>query len=143
MMSRSRAAGNARACSAAAAMGALLVCAGCQPTVAGQGRERDVQAAYSMRTLEARLAPSTQVLTVRAAAEQALRSRGYTVTESSGSADSARVVAKSSGLGDWDRVVVESWAREGSTAVFVTCEPFGDEATSRTVLDSVLRRLGK
>lgn len=127
----------------------LLVCfavaSGCQPSVSSQGQRRDVMAAYQFRTLEARLGPEVQVLTVKAAAEQALRSRGYVIAAASGGNDRCRVVARSSGDGDWDQLVIESWVadRPPATVVTVTCEPWGNEALSRAVLDGVLNRLGR
>lgn len=129
-------------------VGAAL--AACQSNDATQGRKRDVLASYQFRTLKASLGPEVQVLTVKAAAEQTLRSRGYVVTSESGSGDKARVVAKNNGSGDWQRVVVESWVGGGGgggaspfTGVSVTCEPWGDERVSRAVLDGVLGRLGR
>ncbi len=117
----------------------------CQPSVATQGKGRNVLATYQFRTLEARLGPEVEVLTVRAAAEQTLRARGYVVTRVNGDNDACRVEARSSGMDDWDRLVVESWVAEGplGTKVSVTCEPWGDERVSRAVLDGVLVRLGR
>jgi hypothetical protein len=139
-----RAAGLAE-CAAAGLLMYFAAAAGCQPSVSSHGQRRDVLAAYQFRTLEARLGPEVQVLTVKAAAEQALRSRGYVISDASGGNDRCRVVARLSGDGDWDRLVVESWVadRPPATMVSVTCEPWGDEALSRTVLDGVLNRLGR
>jgi hypothetical protein len=123
------------------AVGAMLPA--CQPSVASQGQKRDVLAAYQFRTLEAKLGPEVQVLTVRAAAEQALRSRGYVVSAVSGAADRSRIEAKAAGKGELDKVVIESWVGNRFTGVSVTCEPWGDEAESRAVLDAVLNRLGR
>lgn len=124
---------------------AALSSAGCQPSIASQGQRRDVLAAYQFRTLEAKLGPEVQVLTVKAAAEQTMRSRGYVISTASGGNDHCRVVAKSNGDGDWDQLVIESWVadRPLATMVSVTCEPWGDEALSRAVLDGVLNRLGR
>lgn len=137
-----RAAG--RIAASAIALG-LLAPAACQPSVATHGRGRDVTAAYRFRTLEANLGPEVGVLTVRAAAEQSLRARGYVVTRSDGDDDRCRVEARTAGMGDWDRVVVESWVDGGSpgTSVSVRCEPWGDEKISRAVLDGLLVRLGR
>lgn len=118
-----------------------LALAACQPTVAAQGRDRNVDAAYQFRTLSAKLDPTIQVLTVSAAAEQTLRARGYTVTRASATADTARVSAKRGGSSD--TVVIESWLGDRFTGVSVTCEPWGDQATSRALLDGVLNRLGR
>ncbi|MFN7021549.1 MAG: hypothetical protein ACK4WH_09515 [Phycisphaerales bacterium] len=114
---------------------------------------RDVLAKYSGSTLKARLEPVYSVLTVRAAAEQALRSRGYTITESSASSDRARVVGRAAGSGPGlvtivgtvgvEQVVVEAAAISNATELRVRFEPWGDEAQSRTVMDAVLTRLGR
>lgn len=114
---------------------------------------RDVLASYTGSTLKARLEPVYAVLTVRAAAEQALRSRGYTITESSASADRARVVGRAAGSGRGlvtilgtvgvEQVVVEVVVASNATELRVRFEPWGDEARSRTVMDAVLTRLGR
>lgn len=122
---------------------AALLLTACQPTITSQGQKRDVLAAYQFRTLEAKLGPEVQILTAKAAAEQAVRSRGYVVMSSEGSNDKARVVAKNSGSGDWDKLVIEAWVADRATLVSVTCEPWGDEAVSRAVLDAMLNRLGR
>lgn len=128
-------------------MAVAAMCAGalgaCQPSVASHGKSRDVQASYQFRTLEARLGPEVPVLTVRAAGEQALRSRGYVVTGVSGGADHSRVEAKAAGQGDLDKVAIECWSGAKFTGVSVTIEPFGNEAESRALLDAVLNRLGR
>lgn len=126
--------------------GAILAVAaagGCQKSVGQHGRERDIEATYALRTLEAQLGPEIQVLTVSAAAEQALRARGYTVTRTRGGGDHARIEARAGGEGSFDKVVIETWQGAGFTGVSVTREPWGDEAVSRALLDGVLRRLGK
>lgn len=125
------------ACVAAAVLG------GCQPKVSTHGRERDVRATYGLRTLTAELGPEVQVLTVQAAAEQALRRRGYIITRTTGTADRARVEAKSAGDGSFDKVVVESWVAPGATGVSVVREPWGDEEISRSILDGILNGLGR
>lgn len=122
----------------------VCACAGaCRPSVSSHGQRRDVLASYQFRTLEAKLGPEVPVLTARAAAEQALRSMGYVVTDASGGADRSRLEAKAAGRGDLDKVVVESWGGAGFTGVSVTIEPFGDQAESRAILDAVLNRLGR
>lgn len=124
----------------------LIACAciaACRPSVSSHGQKRDVLASYQFRTLEAKLGPEVPVLTARAAAEQALRSRGYVVTNTSGGADRSRIEARAAGRGDLDKLVVESWAGDRFTGVSVTVEPFGDEAESRAVLDAILNRLGR
>jgi hypothetical protein len=126
-----------------ACAGVILLFAGCQPSVSSQGKQRDVLAAYQFGTLDSKLGPEIQVLTVRAAAEQALRSRGYVVEKVSGGGDRTRIQARAAGQGGWDKVVVESWIGDRFTGVSVKVEPWGDEAESRAILDAVLNRLGR
>ncbi len=147
---RSRAGMRMRAVSVAALLGGVVgvgsvvgVVGGCQPSVGAQGRGRDIMATYSVRTLSVQLEAALQVLTVQAAAESAVRSRGYIVTSATGTADTMRVEAKDSGSGDWDRLVVEGCVKQNSTEISVRCEPWGDEGVSRAVMDAVLIRLGR
>ncbi|MCC6321026.1 MAG: hypothetical protein IT438_06260 [Phycisphaerales bacterium] len=119
--------------------------------VRGQAPRREVTAAYSGGTLKTSLDPAFNVLVVHAAAESALRARGYSITSSTGSADHARITARSAGsgvglrtiLGDIavEQVVVDTVASSDSTDMRVRFEPWGDEPRSRAVMDAVLTRL--
>jgi hypothetical protein len=132
-----------RGAAAVLILGCGLLLPACQPSVASQGQNRDVLASYQFRTLKSRLGPEVQVLTVRAAAEQALRARGYVITNVTGAGDRSRVEAQAAGQGTLDKLVVETWAGDRFTGVSVTIEPLGDEAESRAVLDAMLNRLGR
>src|SRR5215813_6854318 len=80
----------------------------CSPKLGTAGRS-DVAAAYSMGTLTTELGPEVSILAVSAAAERALRARGYAVEESHATEDRSRLIAARAGHGWWEKAVVESW----------------------------------
>jgi hypothetical protein len=121
----------------------MLMMCGCRASVESHGRDRGISAAYQFRTLEAELDRSVSTLTVQAAAEQTLRARGYVITGASRTAEMTRITAQTGGADSTDRIVVETWPKGRATGLSITCEPWGDEAQSRMVLDAVLARLGR
>lgn len=127
-------------------LGAALcgLVAGCaKPVVTTHGRTQTVLAEYAMGNLEAALPATVGVLTVRAAAEQTLRARGYVITESFGSRDRFEVEARGPGSdGRRDRTRVKGWLTPNGTRVRVEAGLFGDEAAAKAVLDEMLVRLG-
>lgn len=128
---------------------ALLVAGvggGCaKPVVQGQGTGGQVQAAWYLGRLEAKVGPEVGVPTVRAAAEQTLRSRGYTIESSTGTRDAFRVVAW--GMSDRRRERTEITGALTASGTKIAIEPedvsSAGETTARAVLDEVLRRLGR
>lgn len=117
----------------------LGACAG--PQVESQGSSRTA-AAYSINTLTASLPEWVTPQAVAAAAEQTMRDRGYAVTSSVATTDSARVVGREPNAGAFKKFIVKGeWTRNGSK-VTVSYEPFGDQVRSRAILDGVLARLG-
>lgn len=122
---------------------AAIVLAGCKARVEQTGRDRQVQAAYRFRTLSAELPRDISVHAAAAAAQNALRGRGYVITVSEISSDSARIEARSHGDGALDKTVVVARPAAGALRISVTAEPLGDEAASRAILDAMLARLGR
>lgn len=124
------------------ALGALAF--GCaKPVTTTHGRDQSVQAEYAMGNLEANLPATVGVLSVRASAEQTLRSRGYVITESFGSRDRFRTEASGPGSnGRRDQTSVEAWLTPSGTRVRIEAGLFGDEAAAKAVLDEMLTRLG-
>ena len=129
---------------------ASLLLGACASSPKPQGQSREIQASYDVRTLKAHLDSAISVLAVQAAAERALRSRGYTITSSSATGDHARITGRAAGSSSGilggigaEQVVVESSAGNDSTDLHVRCEPWGDERASRAVMDAVLNRLGR
>ena len=122
---------------------AFVLLTGCKARIEGAGREREVQAAYEFRSLSADLTDGVSVRAAAAAAESALRSRGYVITKSDTTSDRSRIEAKSNGDGWLDKVVFEAGVAGAGTRASFTAEPFGDEVTSRALMDAMLARLGR
>ncbi len=132
----------AAAVSVLVCLGAALVLGGCAPTNRTQTRS-GLTARYGFRTLSTHLEPAVSVLTTVAAAEQALRARGYAIDRSEITGDEAVVVARPPRGGHYDRAVVESRVTKTGTCLAVRIEPFGNEAASYAIMDAVLLRLGR
>ncbi len=122
---------------------ALIVLTGCKARIGGAGKEREVQASYQYRSLSADLSDGVSVRAAAAAAESALRSRGYVITGSDVTSDRARIEARAHGDGWLDKVVFSASSAGAGTRARFTSEPFGDEAASRALMDSMLARLGR
>lgn len=116
--------------------------AGCKARAAYQGSDRSVMAAYGLRKLRTELPPTVRVPAVVAAADAALRDRGYAVTSSHASEDAGRVEGEPRGAGVLESVVVSARLVADSTRVEVVIKPWGDEPKSRAILDAILIRLG-
>ncbi|MFO7253456.1 MAG: hypothetical protein DIU60_022155 [Actinomycetes bacterium] len=132
-----------------AAAVSLLVClaaasilGGCAPANRTQTRS-GLTARYGFRTLSTHLEPAVSVLTTVAAAEQALRARGYAIDRSEVTGDEAVIVARPPRGGSYDRAVIESRVTKTGTCLAVRIEPFGNEAASYAIMDAVLLRLGR
>lgn len=120
---------------------ALAALPGCKASVEQQGHTGTL-AKYSGGVLSADLASTVRVQAVIAAAESAMRDRGYTIGARRASEDSGFVEAKLPRPGLFERTQVSSKVTAGGTRVSVKVEPWGDEAASRAILDDVLKRLG-
>src|SRR5688500_3583949 len=86
---------------------ATLIGSGCTASPRAED-DGGITASYSFRTLYTELEPTVSVPTATAAAEQALRARGYAIDRSSTSEDRGLVVAKRSGDREFEKTVVES-----------------------------------
>lgn len=122
---------------------AIVLLTGCKARVEQAGRDRQVEASYRFRTLAADLPPEVSVHAAAAAAQSALRGRGYIITRSEINSDSARIEARAHGDGTLEKTVIEASPRAGSMRIRVTSEPLGDETASRAILDAMLARLGR
>jgi hypothetical protein len=121
---------------------ATVVFGGCRASVREQG-ETGITASYWGRTLTAELPDRVRPPAVVSAASTALEARGYSVAESSATAESGRVWAVPPDAGYFDGALVTADLSKRGTRVKVRMEPLGDEAKSRAVLDAVLVRLGR
>lgn len=122
-------------------VGLLAAVPGCRAKVEQQGR-MGTTAAYSAGSLSADLPATVRVQAAVAAAESALRDRGYTIGARRASEDSGFVEAKLPRPGLFERTKVEARVTGGGTRLTVKVEPWGDEPASRAILDDVLKRLG-
>ncbi len=127
---------------------ACLVSACAKPVSSSHGRDKHVTAEYAGGTLTARTGPEIDVLTLKAAAEQTLRARGYIITESFASADRMKIEASApgeggSGGGRRDRTTIEAWHTPLGSKVTIESGVFGDETASKLILDEMLYRLGR
>jgi hypothetical protein len=121
------------------------VCAaaiGCHAQPAKQGTDRELVATYKQRELTADLPGNVRVPSVAAAAESALRHRGYSVTLASKTEDYARVEAEPPNAGLFERVIVRARQTPSKTRVEIVAEPLGDQTLSRSLLDEMLAGLG-
>lgn len=126
----------------AAAALALASLGGCKAKSGYQGSDRDVLAAYGVRKLRTELPATVRVQAVVAAADAALRDRGYGVTKSHATEDAGRVEAEPRTAGPLQSVVVTAKVIPDGTRVEVLMKPWGNEAKSRAILDGILVRLG-
>jgi hypothetical protein len=124
------------------AIGLPLALIGCKAKPGAQGTDRTILAAYGVRKLRTELPSSVRVPAVVAAADGALRDRGYGVMSSHATEDSGRVVGEARGGGPLQSVVVLSRVVPDGTRVEVLLKPWGDEERSRAILDDILVRLG-
>lgn len=104
-----------------------------------------IMAEYAMGTLSTTLGPEVSVATLRAAAEQTLRARGYIITDSVGTADHMRIKAtsRSGSEGTLEHTTIAARVTYSRTRLEIESGTFGDEAASRAIMDDLLRRLGR
>ncbi len=116
--------------------------AGCQSHPAPAGSDRQQVATYRGRTLSTDLPPQVRVPSIAAAAEMALRHRGYSVTHTPTTEDYARIEGEAPKSGWCERIVIRARQTPSTTRVEVVAEPLGDQTLSRAVLDELLANLG-
>lgn len=115
--------------------------AGCKATTEDHGRQ-NISAAYSAPTLSSDLPSTVRVQAAIAAAESALRDRGYTIGERRTTEDTGFVTAKAPNPGWLEKTTVRARVAGSTTRVTIDVEPWGDQALSRAILDDILKRLG-
>jgi hypothetical protein len=128
----------------ALALAALPSLAACATRSDRHGDDRSIRAVYTFGTLSCELPSTVPVLTAAAAAETTLRRRGYVITESGGTSDQARIVARIGGRdhGDDETTIIQSRVSRTGTMLTIHSGPLGDEVASRAILDGVLASLG-
>lgn len=123
--------------------------AGCRTTTGTQGSS-GVIGTHSFGTVRCTLPEEVKPAAVNAAAVQALRARGYTVLSSHTTMDKCRIEAVPAGVDPFEQITVEACVVGGgsnraapATELSVKRDPWSDEALVRTILDSILQRLGR
>lgn len=127
-------------------LSAVLVTAaavGCRSRPAVHGSDQSLVATYRARTLHAVLPATVRVQAVVAAADIALRDRGYAVTGSRSGEDAGTVEGRPADPRFMESVAVHARVVPEGTRVLVRFEPLGDESRSRAILDGILTRLGR
>lgn len=134
------------AASAAWAAAIALASGGCaqqQQTYVGQ-RSNPIYATESLGTLEAVIPEAMAVRSVLAAAEAALRDRGYTIWSRRTTDERGRIEARPPSRDLGRRWIVEARATEnGQTALSVEARPWAEDGACRVLMDSILERLGR
>ena len=121
---------------------ALLLLAGCSsPMPVSQG-QTNIMATYEYPSLSAVLPTQARVPAVIAAAEQTVRARGYAVLDLASAEELGKVVARPPRTSDIPTVRIEAYRVFQWTKVVITFVPWGDNASSRSMLDGILQRLG-
>jgi hypothetical protein len=140
-------------CFAAVALAAGIAACRSSPRPAGTNQETGSNgtqavedgkqtATYSGRTLSTDFGQHVRVPAVAAAAEMALRHRGYSVTKSPATEDYARIEGAPPRAGWFERVVIRTRQTSGRTRVEIVAEPLGDQVLSRAILEEMTVALG-
>ena len=130
------------ACIALAAATLVPSLVACSPQLSSHGREH-ITAAYSLGTLTCDLPDSVRVPAIIAAAEGALRGRGYSISSKASTDDRGRVYARAPRDSRVEGVSIEARVTSTGHEVSIHFDPLGDDSRSRALLDDVLARLGR
>jgi len=121
---------------------ALALPLGCRSTPAEVEQADGIVATYSGTELTCDLPESARVPAVIAAADQTLRARGYTIVQSTSTEDAGEIIGRPPRYNNYPRLVVKATGTATGSRVVLEYEPFGNQEVSRSVLDSMLSRLG-
>lgn len=114
----------------------------CSPQLSSHGREH-ITAAYSLGTLTCDLPDDVRVPAIMAAAEGALRGRGYSISSKASTDDRGRLYARAPRDSQIEGVSIEARVTSTGHQVSIHVDPLGDDSRSRVLLDDVLTRLGR
>ncbi len=114
----------------------------CSPQLSSHGHEH-ITAAYSLGTLTCDLPDTVRVPAIMAAAEGALRGRGYSITSKASTDDRGRIYARAPRDSRVEGVSIEARVTSAGHQVSIHFDPLGDDARSRVLLDDLLARLGR
>lgn len=121
---------------------AISLAAGCQSRVVPVGADGQ-PASFVLGTLSTDLGPEYDVLTIQAAAEQALLRRGYVITRRTSTQREARLTGEYAGGRDGAACDITVFNLHTGNRVQITVRPLGDLAESQSVMDAILTILGK
>ena len=121
----------------------LALVGGCKSHPASAGNDRQLTATYRGRVLSTELPGGVRVPSVAAAAEMALRHRGYSITSKASTEDYARIEGEPPKSGWGEKLVIRARQTPSNTKVEIVAEPLGDQTLSRSVLDEMLVALGQ
>lgn len=122
---------------------ALVLAAGLVSACASDGRPvgRDVEGTYLLGTLSAEV--PDRIPAVIAAADAALRGRGYTIVARVATEDRGEVVARPYRPGPLERIIVGAELTDAGSEITVAMRPIPDQRASLAIMDDLLRRLGR
>lgn len=121
---------------------AALFLSACNATQQRQGTS-GVTATYKLRTLTAQVpTEKARVGAVMAAAEDTFTRRGYAIKSNEVSDYKGLLVGVPPRHTDFPKVKFQASDFGDHTLIEVTCDPLGNEELSRSMLESVLARLG-
>jgi hypothetical protein len=103
---------------------------------------RTIEATYQGGVLSAVLPENARVPAILSAAEQTLRSRGYSIASQTATDEQGQLVARPPRSTTYPRVTVAAKRVMSANQVMIEFEPWGDRDTSLSILDGVLTRLG-
>lgn len=116
--------------------------AGCASQVVPVGREGQ-PASYVVGTLSTDLNTDHDAITVAAAGEAALLSRGYVITRRTASQRECRYVGEYPGAAQRVSAEIYLFNLNSGLRLNVTVHPLGDLAESQSIMDAMLANLGK
>ena len=119
----------------------LLFLSACQSSYRAQGNDGTV-GTYSYGRASVRIAEPLRIQTIIAAANTALRARGYTIESTESTADAGRIVARQPDFKSFEKLVISAALVPGAVEISITQQPFGNEERSRALIDAILKRLG-
>jgi hypothetical protein len=114
------------------------------PPHVGQNANQDGRqtATYRGRILSTDFPQHIRVPAIAAAAEMALRHRGYSITKSPVTEDYARIEGAPPKAGWFEKVVIRTRQTSARTRVEIIAEPLGDQVLSRAILEQMTAALG-
>jgi hypothetical protein len=119
-----------------------FVGSGCQTTYSThQLGEHRVVAKYGGRSLFVEVPETVRVPAVIAAADEVVRSRGYSVLRKESTEEKGMIASVPPAKDTIQRVIVRAEAGDHGTAIRVSYEPFPDRRLCESILDAILAKL--